>query len=159
MVALQRADSLVGWGSGPSSLHLPLLQPVTIQPARQTWWSPVSRDRRPCQLWPGCGGGGHSAGPVVYFFSTALLSELWPLLVLRVCLYSPPASLDGCLYPHLPWAFFRLQVQRARSRLPLSFTQSSALWTKGLRPQHLEGLAGCSSHSRSSSPFSFSSAW
>lgn len=29
---LQRADdrhSLVGWGSGPSSLHLPLLQPVT----------------------------------------------------------------------------------------------------------------------------------
>lgn len=80
-------------------------------------------------------------------FSGALLPEPRTLLVLRICLFSPPASLAVLSLGLLP------RCREHRSRLPHSHTVLSApgpkAWTK---------LALCSSLSGSGLPFSLPSA-
>lgn len=136
--------SLVGWGSGPSSLHLPLLKPVlSIQSACPTWWSQVGWDlgQRP----------GHSAGLAVSVFSRAQLS---PSPKVRSLFFT---SLSSCL---VSGSSVGSRCREYKSRSPHFSHSSFCAWTKDLATQHLEELAVCSSLSGSSSPsFSPSALW
>lgn len=101
---LQRTDnpshSLVGWGSDPSSLHLPLLQPVPSSlPAR-----PAQQAGIPGRASPGPARGGSGPQPgvcegfccfVLFFPISSLLSGPWSLPALGLWLRPVPAS--GCL--------------------------------------------------------------
>lgn len=147
--------SLVGWGwggSGPSSLHLPLLKLVLSSLPAQPGGAQEA------------GTPGHArSGLVVVRMATvqAWLCVPFP----ELCSVSP--GLSSCRgsvsVPHQPlwlsclWVLC-LGAESTGPDCPALSHRSFCSWTKGLATQHQAELALCSSLSGSGSPFSLPSA-